>query len=420
MSLEDRLALYGGRPDGMIPIRDGFLIPELFTPELIEFFDGHMPADHMAAAAEPFVGVTTDGSPITGLSALGDDGFDPVPATRAADAFLATLSAAERERVQRPMSSTEWRSWTNAFPVAEQNPHGLWLSRASATQRDAALAVVEATLSPHGYGLTRSIMRLNAYLGEYIQQYQDSLTEWTYLLAVFGEPSPTEPWGWQLWGHHLDLSCVIVGKQMVLTPSFMGAEPNIGPDGTRALDVERAAGFAMYDILTPAQRSTATLHRSMRSTDLPHEINGPVDGRHLTGAGQDNRVVPYAGIRGDDLTRGQREALLRVAEPYVDRMPAGPRNAKLAAIERHLDDTYFAWIGGDDPDGAYYYRIQNPVVLIEYDNHPGIFLNNDQPEPFHIHTIVRTPNGGDYGIDLLALHYAQHDHGGGDGHHHHH
>jgi hypothetical protein len=30
----------------------------------------------------------------------------------------------------------------------------------------------------------------------------------------------------------------------------------------------------------------------------------------------------------------------------------------------------------------------------------------------HIHTIVRTPNGNDYGIDLLRLHY-EHAHGAG-------
>ena len=31
----------------------------------------------------------------------------------------------------------------------------------------------------------------------------------------------------------------------------------------------------------------------------------------------------------------------------------------------------------------------------------------------HVHTVVRTPNGNDYGIDLLRQHYQ-------GGHHHHH
>jgi hypothetical protein len=48
-------------------------------------------------------------------------------------------------------------------------------------------------------------------------------------------------------------------------------------------------------------------------------------------------------------------------------------------------------LGGRGDDDAFYYRIHSPVVLIEYDCHQGVFLDNDQPEPFHVHTIVRTP-----------------------------
>jgi hypothetical protein len=47
------------------------------------------------------------------------------------------------------------------------------------------------------------------------------------------------------------------------------------------------------------------------------------------------------------------------------------------------------------------------VLLVEYDNHPGIFLDNEEPERFHVHTIAREPNGNDYGKNLLAQHYHQ-------------
>jgi hypothetical protein len=39
--------------------------------------------------------------------------------------------------------------------------------------------------------------------------------------------------------------------------------------------------------------------------------------------------------------------------------------------------------------------------------------DNDAPSRDHIHTVVRTPNGNDYGRDLLRQHYAQHDHAHG-------
>jgi hypothetical protein len=87
-------------------------------------------------------------------------------------------------------------------------------------------------------------------------------------------------------------------------------------------------------------------------------------------------------------------------------LPAGPRAHRLAEIERHLDDTHFCWIGETDGEHPFYYRIQSPVIMIEFDEHAGVFLSNEEPERFHIHTIVRTPNGNDYGMDLLRMHYA--------------
>ena len=70
--------------------------------------------------------------------------------------------------------------------------------------------------------------------------------------------------------------------------------------------------------------------------------------------------------------------------------------------------TDFAWIGGTGPDDVFYYRVQSPVILIEFDHLPGIVFDNDYATRRHIHTIVRTPNGNDYGKNLLAQHYAQH------------
>jgi hypothetical protein len=97
--------------------------------------------------------------------------------------------------------------------------------------------------------------------------------------------------------------------------------------------------------------------------------------------------------------------------------PAGPRNARLTEVERHLGDTHFCWIGGFSETSAFYYRVQSPVVFIEFDHHAGVFLTNAEPAKFHVHTIVRTPNGNDYGIDLLRQHYRHSPH---HRHHHHH
>ncbi|WP_082984226.1 DUF3500 domain-containing protein [Mycobacterium sp. 1465703.0] len=49
----------------------------------------------------------------------------------------------------------------------------------------------------------------------------------------------------------------------------------------------------------------------------------------------------------------------------------------------------------------FYYRIQSPVIIVEFDHNSGLALSNPECERFHIHTLVRTPNGNDYGVQLV-------------------
>ena len=132
-------------------------------------------------------------------------------------------------------------------------------------------------------------------------------------------------------------------------------------------------------------------------------------------AGQfhDNLVLPYAGLRADDLTDAQQALLLAAIETYVGRMRAGHAAVKMAEVREHLAETHFAWMGDPTAAGVFYYRIHSPVLLVEFDHLPGIALDNDEPSRNHIHTVVRTPNGNDYGKDLLRQHHQQFDHSRG-------
>ena len=91
-----------------------------------------------------------------------------------------------------------------------------------------------------------------------------------------------------------------------------------------------------------------------------------------------------------------------LVDKYFMSLPEGPRQARIAEVERHLADTHFCWIGGFTEESPFYYRVQSPVTFIEFDHHAGVFLTNPEPAKFHVHTIVRTPNGNDYGFDLLS------------------
>ncbi len=364
-----------------------------------------------ALAAEPFHGITTGGQAAGGLYALADNGAPVERMSAAADALLALLSAPQRASTDFGVTSERWRHWQNTELYVEQ--YGLRLEEVSAPVRAAVMAVLEASLSAKGFEISRDVMRLNAFLGELVGS-PAVLGEWSYTFCLYGSPSRSEPWGWQLFGHHLSLNCVVIGGQMVLTPCFLGAEPtyaDAGPfAGTRLFADEEREGLALIRSLSTRQRERAIIAHAMVGGDLPPGRRHFADNLHLGGAYQDNRIVPYEGLPGSDFSGEQRRRLLDLIAAYLAPLPPGPRQQRLSEIERHLHDTHFCWIGGYAPESTFYYRIQSPVLFIEFDHHAGVFLTNTEPAKFHVHTIVRTPNGNDYGIDLLRLHYEQAQH----------
>jgi hypothetical protein len=100
---------------------------------------------------------------------------------------------------------------------------------------------------------------------------------------------------------------------------------------------------------------------------------------------------------------------------YVSNMPDGHARVKMDEVTKHIEDTCFAWIGGSQADSVFYYRVQSPVVLIEFDHQRPANLakfaaDSKKPTQQHIHCVVRTPNGNDYGKDLLRQHYLAHPH----------
>ncbi|HVY03276.1 MAG TPA: DUF3500 domain-containing protein [Caulobacterales bacterium] len=360
----------------------------------------------LARLAEPFVGVTADGRRREGLFPRAEEGAPVAAMEAAARALLAGASAEEAALIRHPLDAPEWRAWSN--PELYINRHGLRLDAHGARLREAVLALVRASLSAQGFAKARGCMRINHFLGALVNAPR-VMNEYSYNFLLFGEPSLTEPWGWNLYGHHLALNCFVWGGQMVISPVFMGAEPNAvdsGPDaGLTLFDDQERAGLALMRSLAPPLQARAQVYKLMKDPAMPPGRWHPADQRHLGGAFQDNRVIPYEGVTGAQLGPPQRAGLLALTEAFLDYLPDGPRRARMSEIERHLDETHFCWIGATGDEDPFYYRIQSPVVMVEFDHHSGVFLTNAEPAKCHIHTIVRTPNGNDYGKDLLRAHY---------------
>ena len=71
----------------------------------------------VAAFAEPFSGITSDGTIVPGLYPITETGISPRPIVEAAQAFLASLTSEQRPNAVYPVEAEQWRHWTNAYPL---------------------------------------------------------------------------------------------------------------------------------------------------------------------------------------------------------------------------------------------------------------------------------------------------------------
>jgi len=347
-----------------------------------------------AVLAEPFVGLTSDGTVEPDLFALAATGVSTADVRIAAERFLAALSPGQLERTMFPVADSEWRNWANVHLFQRQ---GVSLLEMSEQQRELAYALLETALSERGYRTSRDIMRLNYTIAEMVNNFQD-YGDQLYYFTVMGEPSASEPWGWQIDGHHLVINYFIVGDQVVMTPTFMGSEP-VSADagkyaGTSILEPEQDQALAFMQTLLSDQRADAILTTQKGRGENQAEMM------------RDNAQVAYEGLPATRLDARQREALLGLISLYVGNMDDGHAFLRMDEVMAHLDQTYFAWKGHVEPNGVFYYRIQSPVIYIEFDHQGPVALGGprDVATRNHIHTVVRTPNGNDYGKDLLRQH----------------
>jgi len=353
--------------------------------------------------AQPFKGVTTNGEVVPGLFEISPTGVATQSVRNAAEKFIASLTTVQLARTMFPVDDIQWRKWMNQHFYVRQ---GISFQEMTDTQRDLAFGLMRASLSARGFEITRNVMRLNETLAELADDHV-FLGEWLYFMTIMGRPSAAEPWGWQLSGHHAIVNYFVLGDQVVMTPLFLGSEPVRATSGKykgiTILQQEQNDGLEMVQALSDAQQHKAVLNFSKTGNN------------NLGEAFKDNIVLDYAGIRANEFTDASRRRLRELIQLYASNMDDGHARAKMNEIDKHIDNTWFAWIGGTQTNSAFYYRIQSPVILIEFDHQRPANLakfasDPNKPTQQHIHTVVRTPNGNDYGKDLLRQHYLAHPH----------
>lgn len=315
--------------------------------------------------------------------------------TSAAEAFLGSLTSAQRQQTVFPKDDPERRNWSN-LPHTLYPRKGISMGELSAEQRIKAHHLIQSGLSSQGYLKTSGIMQLDEVLLHLSGQDKAKKPMFGlkyYWISFLGEPSATQPWGWQLDGHHLALNFSVVGSGVAVTPTFMGSDPHEVRDGLhagwRVLGAEDDQGLALMRALRPDQQKKALIR-----TEAPADV--------LAGAGKDQVRPPVEGIPFGELDDAQKMRLMRLVEEYVRNYAADLAVGQLDRINRAgWDKVTFAWAGPVGPSAPYYYRIQGPAVLIEFDNnHPP---GRREGPINHIHSVYRDPQN-DYGEDLLRRH----------------
>ena len=345
----------------------------------------------------PYRGIFTDKGKENDLFPIKSTGVSTRPIVVAAKTFLDGLTADQKVKTNFPINDQEWRKWCNV-DNGIYTRQGVSIKEMTQAQRELAFNLLKKSLSAKGLQLSKDIMKTDQTLRE-LNNDNPIFDEELYYFTVMGKPSLTEPWGWQIDGHHLIINYFVLGDQVVMTPTFMGGEPIITTTGkykgNTIFQDEQNLGLQLMQSLSAKQQQQAIIRTSKRGHDAKAE------------AFSDNITLNYEGVKVSELSEKAKEGLLHLINQYVSNMTDSQAKVKMKDVKTHLDETYFAWVGKTDDAAVFYYRIHSPVVLIEFDHQGpvGVRSNSRGATRNHIHTVIRTPNGNDYGKDLLKSHY---------------
>jgi hypothetical protein len=244
--------------------------------------------------------------------------------------------------------------WSN-YPISDVIRPGLKMGDLTEAQHTAALAFLSAALSPAGYQKFADITNADQVLADSGTNYAAGTAN--YVLGVFGTPSETERWMWQLGGHHLGITTTIQGTSMSLAPMLTGCQPSsytVGGQTIRPLAAETDKAFALINALDAAQQQQAILPTAV--TDL------------VLGPGHDGETLAPEGMRAADMNSDQQAMLVDLVGEWVRFAPEAVATAKLDGITSNLADTYFAWSGETTAGSSVYFRVTGPNLHVEFAN----------------------------------------------------
>ena len=275
-----------------------------------------------------------------------------------ASRYLDSLEEAQRAKTTYAFNDPELTRWHWTTP-RNYPRNGLPLREMGTSQRDAAFALLQTSLS--GYGLQKSldIISLQNDLGNDPE---------LYYVTMFGTPG-VEPWGWRWEGHHLSRRFNVINGKISVTPFFLGAWPTVNNAGLQAMEREEWAARELVTSLDESQRSIAVFQQDTL-------------GRHVTQNEAYVSPLENIGIPASSLNANQQALIMEIIHKYLDTLPDPIAADHLNRLQvAGLETIAFAWAGSLEPQRPHYYRLQGPTFLMEHDN--------SRNRGTHIHSVWR-------------------------------
>jgi hypothetical protein len=254
-----------------------------------------------------------------------------------------------------------------------------------------------------------------------------------YFVAIFGDPADPV-WTWRFGGHHLSFNFTISSDRIVsASPAFLGANPAVlplpgqrlrllGPEEDMArqllasLDEAQVAGAVIAPVppwdVTQVGRPRVQ-DGALMDTRLFWGFPLPADEAAALDESIDNAMaalgwsaavaeqVRYTdrpkGLAVGDMSPASGRAMEAMIDLFLARFPDDfARQERSLLDQAGLERLHFAWAGPVGGSAPFYFRVQGPTLLVEYDN---VQRGGD-----HAHYLWRSP-ANDFGYDVLAAHH---------------
>ena len=306
-----------------------------------------------------------------------------------ANNFISSLTDQQRSKTVLALDTEERYNWH----YVPKDRKGIPLLELSEEQKSKAFALLRSCLSTKGYSKTMDVIQLEKVLKIVENRADDEYrNSGKYYISIFGKPDQKGSWGWRFEGHHISFNFSSIKNLLTSgTPGFLGANPAIvqsgDQKGKQVLREETEAGFTLLRSFNSQQ-----LESALSKSGSPSDI--------ITGASRKASIDSREGISYSAMTKDQKALFTELIHIYIHRYTKLFADKMISEMNAAgLDNLRFVWAGSQQAIGKpYYYRIQGPTIIIEYDN--------SQNNANHIHTVVRDLKN-DFGGDQLLEHYKQ-------------